>query len=256
MITCRDVPSAALSRVWSSTVSRSCGRARPRNPVVPAGTAAARGPRQTRMSGTRGGESSPTSLGTAMTVITACSRRRIRSDASHRSPVPATGHSRGCTPPPSRTSYVWPCHCTCRTLSSAHTTSGGSVSRARSSAGSRGCHTRTTSWPSGSPPAAYCAAARLRLPGSSACQRAAIVSRPAADRSASVTDGSPCGFPRLPPRTSRSQAGRGQASRSYAAIQPEADDGRPIMSRETAASQIAPGYPSAQPIAAPIRSPL
>ena len=128
--------------------------------MVLAGTAAARGPRHTRTSGTRGSESSPASLGTAKTLITASSRRRIRSDTSHRSPVPATGHSRACTPPPSRTSSAWPCHSTCRTSPLAHTASGDSVSRARSSAGSRGRHTRTASWPSGRPAAAYVAAAR------------------------------------------------------------------------------------------------
>ena len=72
--------------------------------------------------------------------------------------------------------------------------SGGSVSRARSSAGSRGCQTRATSSPSGSPPAVQRSAARLRLPGSTAAKRSASVSRPAAARSTSVTDGSPFGI--------------------------------------------------------------
>ena len=58
------------------------------------------------------------------------------------------------------------------------------------SAASRGCHTRCNSWPSGSLPAAYAAAARCRFAGSSARIRSATVSRPAAARCASLTYGS------------------------------------------------------------------
>ena len=54
--------------------------------------------------------------------------------------------------------------------------------RPRNTAGSRGYQTRATSSPSGSPPAAYCLAARRRLGSSNSLQRCARVSRPAAAR--------------------------------------------------------------------------
>ena len=136
------------------------------------------------------------------TVITASSSRRTRSDASHSpSPVPggsvvpgdtvpSTGHIGTCTPPLSTTCSAVPRHSTCRMSSSAHAAYRESPSRSRSPAASRGHQTRSTSCPSGSPPAAYAAAARRRFAGSSARIRSATVSRPAAARCSSLTYGS------------------------------------------------------------------
>jgi len=131
-----------------------------------------------------------------ITVITASSSRRTRSDASHSpSPVsgdrvPSTGHSGTWIPPLSTTCSAAPRHSTCRTSSSAHSTYRASPSRSRSPAASRGHQTRTASSPSGSPPAAYAASARRRFAGSSARIRSATVSRPAAARCSSLTYGS------------------------------------------------------------------